>query len=302
MAGKTVLATCCARPQGGVDTPENLDKLLGWVEHWVRRASRMGARMIAFSEVYPQLCHPGEAMYENTEPADGGSLPRVIDLARQYDVDLIWPRFEHSADGLRNASIYIDRHGEVLGRYYKMFPTVGELDHGVIPGEGGVCVETEYGKVGFAICFDLNFSELRDSYRPQKPDVIVFSSMYRGGLEVQTWAVDLGCFMVTSYGTELGRIVDRGGRILELATYENLVTAHVNLNSIQLHMDFNWGKMDEMLEKYGAELRFDYYTQEARYVISSETVPIADIVAEYELLEIREYFAWARRRRQEALG
>ena len=114
---------------------------------------------------------------------------------------------------------------------------------------------------------------------------------------MQGWAVDLGCFMVSSYGTELGRIVDRGGRILEMCTYESLVTAPVNLNSVQMHMDYNWGKMDDMLAKYGSRLRFDYYTQEARYVVSSEDVPIADLIAEYDLMQIQDYFCQARTRR-----
>lgn len=303
MATKTVLATLNRAPAvGGLDSPAAIDQLLADTEPWVRRAARMGARILALTEVYPQLRHPGEAMYDHLEPADGGSLLGAMELAKRYDLDLVWPRFETGPDGPRNASIYIDRHGEVLGRYYKMFPTIDEIDHGIIPGEGGVCVETEYGRVGMAICFDLNFIELRDSYRALAPDVIVFSSMYRGGIELQSWALDLGCFMVSSHGTELGRIVDRGGRILELATYEALVTAPVNLNSVQLHMDYNWGKMDAMLERYGPQLRFDYYTQEARYVISSETVPIDEIVAEFELWPLQDYFAAARARRAEALA
>ncbi len=290
MATKTVLATVCHVPAGGVDTPENLDRLTADTEFWVRRATRMGARVICFTEVYPQLPHAGDAMYQNIEPADGGSLLRAIDLAKRYDVDLVWPRFETGPDGLRNASIYIDRHGEVLGRYYKMFPTIGEMEKGVIPGDGGVCVETEYGRVGLAICFDLNYHALRESYRPMRPDVVFFSSMYRGGLEVQFWSVNLGCCMVSSYGVELGRIVDRCGRILQMATYEKLAVAPVNLNSIQLHMDYNWDKMDAMLERYGTDLHFDYYTQEGRYVITSENKPIGEVVEEFGLLDIQEYW------------
>jgi predicted amidohydrolase len=303
MATRTVLATVNRGPAaGGVDSAENLARLMADTEPWVQRAARMGARMLAFTEVYPQLRHPGEAMYSNLEPWDGGSLLGVIDLARKYDIDIVWPRFERHPDGLRNASIYVSRKGEVLGRYFKMFPTIGEMDKGIIPGAGAVCVEAEFGRVGFAICFDLNFIELRDAYRPLRPDVVVFSSMYRGGITVQSWAVDLGAYMVSSYGCELGRIVDRGGRILAMATYEALATAEVNLNSVQMHMDYNWGKMDEMLAKYGTELRFDYYTQEAVYVVSSTTVPIREIMAEFKLWDIQDYFGTARQKRRDILA
>jgi hypothetical protein len=92
-------------------------------------------------------------------------------------------------------------------------------------------------------------------------------------------------------------IVDRGGHVLELAYYEALITAPVNLNSIQLHLDFNWEKLDAMLAKYGAQLRYTCSSPEGRYVITSESVPIDQIMAEFELLDVRDYFTEARRRR-----
>jgi len=298
---RTVLATINRRPQGGLDAPERMDALMEDTEFWVRRATRMGARLIAFPEVYPQLCHPGEGMYEYVEPAGGGTLERVADLARKYDVDIVWPRFERDEVGIRNVSLYVNRRGELAGRYCKMFPTLGEMDRGVVPGAEAVCVEADFGRVGFAVCFDLNFRELRDAWRPQKPDVIVFSSMYRGGVQLQEWALDLGAFVVSSCPTELGRIVDRGGRVLGVATYEALLVLPVNLNSVQLHMDYNWQKMDEILAKYGPRVRFDYYTQEARFVISADDVPVETIIEEFDLRRRDAYFAEARARRRQVL-
>ncbi|MBI5832006.1 MAG: carbon-nitrogen hydrolase family protein [Armatimonadetes bacterium] len=304
MGSKTVLASLNRRPAGGgVCSPAELDALMADTEPWVQRAARMGARVLCFTEIYPQLPNHGRRpTAEYIEPADGGSLPRAVDLARRYDIDLVWPRFERGPDGCHNVSIYIDRHGEVLGRYRKMFPTLGEMDDGILPGTEPLVIETEYGRVGFAICFDLNYQELRDAYRPLRPDVIFFSSMYRGGVKVPFWALDVGCYMVSSVPTELGYITDRRGQVLERATYEALITAAANLNSVQLHMDYNWDKMDAMLAKYGPRLRFDYATEEARYQISSETVPIGEIVAEFELMDIQDYFAEARRRRRAELG
>lgn len=302
MKQRVILASVSRHPQGGLDTPERRDRLHRDTEFWIQRAARMGARLIAFPEVCPQMGTPGPAMYEHAEPADGGTLEWVAEWAQRFGVDIVWPRFERRGERCYNTSLYVDRRGEVLGRYDKMFPTIGEMENGITPGTAGVCVEAEFGRVGFAICYDLNFAELRDSYRPQHPDVIVFSSMYRGGIKVQFWAVDLGCYMLASYPTELGRIVDRGGQIVSLAHYEALAVAEVNLNSVQMHMDYNWDKMDAMLERFGPALRFDYYTQEARYVISSDTLPVDQVAREYDLWGLNEYFATARAVRQQKLG
>jgi hypothetical protein len=259
--------------------------------------------MLAFTEIYPQLPEYGRIPTPDiVEPWDGGSLERAAELAHKYAIDIVWPRFERGPDGTHNVSIYIDHRGEVLGRYRKMFPTFGEMDSGIQCGADAVVVDTDFGRVGFAICFDLNYEEVRNALRPLRPDVIVFSSMYRGGLKVPFWSLDVGSYLVSSVPTELGMIVDRGGKVLDIAHYEALVTASVNLNSIQLHMDYNWEKMDAMLAKYGPQLHFSYSTPEARYVISSETVPIADVVKEFELMDVQDYFREVRRRRSAELA
>src|SRR5207248_418599 len=105
--------------------------------------------------------------------------------------------------GVRNSAILVDRTGEVRGRYDKMFPTVTELDKGVVPGTEAPCFETDIGRIGMLICFDLNFNEAHESLAWGKPDVVVFPSMYRGGLQAQALAFELSAFVVTAISSEL---------------------------------------------------------------------------------------------------
>ncbi len=103
--------------------------------------------------------------------------------------------------------------------------------------------------------------------------------------------------------TELGLILDRLGRVLKESTYEALAVAPINTNSVALHMDFNWNKMDAMLAKYGSALSFDYHTREAFYVIESTLKEdIAGIVAEFQLESADAYLDRSRKRRSEALA
>jgi hypothetical protein len=61
--------------------------------------------------------------------------------------------------------------------------------------------------------------------------------------------------------------------------------------------------MDAMLERYGPDLTFDYYTQEGRYVIGWERADrdVDEIIAEFGLEPIHDYFARSRRMRLEKL-
>jgi predicted amidohydrolase len=302
MRRQAIIASVSKRPEHGCVPDDAREKFLQDTERLLRRAAAMGADLVAFPEVYPQLRTPD--MYAAAEPHDGGTLTWAQEQAQRFRTHLVWPRFERRPDGLRNTAILIDRKGDVIGRYDKMFPTIGEMEHGVIPGTECPCFETDIGRVALTICFDLNFMEIRDALRPAPPDLLVFSSMYRGGIQLQEWALDLGCHVISAIAAELGRIVDPGGQVLKLATYEALVAHRVNLNKRQLHMDLNWGKMDAMLERYGPKLTFEYYTPEGRYVIGYEgdDRDVDEILREFSL-EFREpYFDRSRRLRQEKLS
>jgi predicted amidohydrolase len=270
-------------------------------ELYLQRAARMGADLVAFTEIYPQLALADP--FHHAEPSEGGTLLRVRELARQHKMIIVWPRLEYDPiRKLRNTSILVGRDGEVIGRYDKMFPTIPEMEKGVTPGTLAPVFETDLGRVGLLICFDLNFPEVRVALKESKPDIVVFSSMYRGGLQAQALAYELRSFVITSIATELGLIIDRAGRVIKESTYEALAVAPINTNSVSLHMDFNWNKMDAMLAKHGRALTFDYHTREAFFVIeSTRDEDIESIVKEFQLETADDYFERSRRVRRETL-
>jgi predicted amidohydrolase len=296
------VASVSHRPTAGADGAEGLNKLMSAAESYIQRAARMGAELVAFTECYPQLAL-GD-IFHHAEPAEGGSLDRVREAARKHKLYIVWPRAEYDPSrGLRNTAILVDRGGEVVGRYDKMFPTVNEIEKGCVPGTDLPCFDTDFGRLGMLICFDLNFREVHEALARGKPDVVVFSSMYRGGLQAQALAFELGAFVVTSIATELGLIIDRCGRILKESTYEALAVAPINTNSVALHMDFNWNKMDEMLARYGRALTFDYHTREAFYIIESTgEKEITELIDEFKLEPEEAYWARSRKARADALA
>jgi predicted amidohydrolase len=284
-----------------VDSPAGTDRLMKGAELYIERAARMGADLVAFTEIYPQLALADP--FHHPEPAEGGTLERVRELTRRHNVVIVWPRLEYDpVRKIRNTSILVGRDGEVIGRYDKMFPTIPELEKGVVPGTAAPVFETDFGLVGLLICFDLNFPEVRVALKQSKPDLVVFSSMYRGGLQAQSLAFELRSFVVTSIAGELGLIIGRAGRIIKESTYETLAVAPINTNSVAMHMDFNWTKMDAMLARYGPALTFDYHTREAFLVIeSARGEDIEGIVKEFQLEPADAYFARSRRLRAEMI-
>ena len=276
--------------------------LLDYAATMMVRAKRFGADIVAFPECFGHRVHEGTCV-EVAEPLDGPVLTRVAKEAKRVGLYAVMPLYTREDGKVFNSAALVSPAGEVVGAYHKMFPTIGEIENGITPGREASVFRTDFGKVGMAICFDMNFNEIMYGLGENGAEVIFFCSAYRGGLQLQIRAWELGAYIVSSVEGELGRIIDPSGMVLTESTYEALVTRRVNLDRRLLHMDYNWGKMDEMLAKYGPGVSFEYFTREACYTVASELegVSVDEMLREFGLEERAAYFARARRARAEAL-
>lgn len=200
---------------------------------------------------------------------------------------------------LVNGTRFISRSGKLLGGYEKNFPTTGEIEKGVKAGARHQVIETDCGRVAGVICFDLNFDELRLDYAAQKPDIVMFSSFYHGGLMQQYWAYSCRSFFVGAVLPSLtmpSAIIAPNGRILaETTNYFNYATAVINLDRVLLHLDFNWPKLTEIRKKYGPEVEIDDTGRLASVLLysNSDDFTAADLVREYELETLDDYLTRA---------
>ncbi|MGQ9632065.1 MAG: carbon-nitrogen hydrolase family protein [bacterium] len=285
------------------------DDLSGFMDRtseFIERAAWMGADIVSFPEIYPQMrFRDGEARVRAAETVPGPTAERIAGEARRWNIHIVWPLFQRDGDRVYNSSVLFGPDGDVIGIYHKMHPTIGEIESGVTPGDSPSVFETEFGRVGLVICFDLNFPDTMRGLGERGAEVIFFSSMYRGGLQLRAWAFELGAYIVSAITGELGQIVDMGGRILAEATspYNKVIARRVNLDRRILHLDYNEKKIDAILEKYGPSVSLEFYTREAQFTIASERddLSVDDIIREFELEERSNYFRRANEVRARAL-
>ena len=125
---------------------------------------------------------------------------------------------------------------------------------GIVPGEEVGLLRSRLWQAGRA---DLLRPEFQGSERAAGGGLSLtwwcFRRCIGAACKLRRLAFELGAFVVTSISNELGVVIDRCGRVLKESTYESLAVALINTNSVALHMDFNWDKMDQMLEKHGRE-------------------------------------------------
>ena len=94
--------------------------------------------------------------------------------------------YERAGGRVYNAAVLIDRKGKVAGVYRKMFPTPGEIEDGITPGTEAPVFETDFGRVGMAICWDLHFPrEVCWPMAERGVQLICWPSMYAGGFQLR---------------------------------------------------------------------------------------------------------------------
>jgi len=220
-------------------------------------------------------------------------LEMLASLAQQHQCYITYPTLQCASDGtLRNTTLLLDRTGVLMGQYDKCHPTLWELDAGVVPGTEAYVADCDFGRVGFAICFDLNFGSLCARYAQTRPDIVAFSSIYHGGLMQTYWAYACRAHFIGAIAGLGGFVLSPvGERIASSTNYFNYVSTSINLDSAVVHLDYNWERLRAMREKYGVAVRVFDPGFLGSVLISSESdaFTMHDIMAEYEIETLDEY-------------
>jgi predicted amidohydrolase len=221
----------------------------------------------------------------------------LADVAREHACYITYPAVRPLPDGtFRNSIQLIDRRGDVAAVYDKYHPTLWELDGCIEPGTQAVVAECDFGRVGLAICFDLNFDELRLQYIRARPDLIIFSSMYHGGLMQNYWAYSCRAHFAGAITGTGGYIHSPLGEPLARSTnYFHYATATVNLDCCVAHVDYNLEGLTALRAKYGSKVKVFDPGYLGALLISSETDEFSalQMAQEFDIELLDDYFTRA---------
>lgn len=285
-------------------THEKLAELL-------EEAARARPDLVALTE----FCniHSGSEWTEQVQPIPGPTTDLCAEIARKHGMYIVCAIPERDGDTLRNTAAFIGRDGEVVGKYYKVQPTIGEMEKGILPGEEAHVFELDFGTTGAAICFDLKFIEVAQSMALKRPRLCVFSSMFIGGLRLEHWARDFGMYIVSSVPAR-SYIVDMGGGVLADTGREHnqvsagllppIASAVINMDRCQFHLDENQNKFPDIIKKYGPGVEIVNHYPEAHFTLASNMpdVTLDDIIREFELEPWLDYLDRARGVRRKMVG
>jgi hypothetical protein len=207
-------------------------------------------------------------------------------------------------DGKRrlNSAVLIDREGKVACVYDKIYPYWGEYDikPPVEPGRDAPVYQADFGRVGFAICFDANFPEVWQRLAEQGAELVVWPSAYSAGTTLQAHALTHHFYIVTATWTCDCLVYDITGRELLYEKSKDLNISRITLDLDRgiYHQNFNIEKRDKLLKEHADDVvQETWMDREQWFVLKARRAGVSAraLARQYGLEELRDYIDRSRR-------
>jgi predicted amidohydrolase len=257
-------------------------------------AAATGAHLVCLPETFMAAGLPASRIPELAEPIDGASFQALSERARRHGIHVVAGMFVRSGVRVENHAVLIDGNGHLVGSYAKKHPTEGEIDGGITPGSRAAVFQTSIGRIGLAICFDLNWADLWQEMANQGAEIVCWISAYEGGFPLQAYAWLHRLTVVSSVQSYQAKIIDRTGRILtETSRWGRMTTWDIDLHKGWFHTDGQGEQIVAVQTRYGSRVRVETLGQEHMFSIECRdpTLDIAEIVEVLQLVSYEDYIA-----------
>ena len=216
------LGTVNCRPSGHKSSMESVEDFCQVAEE----AGRKGCDIVCLGEGINMV---GVAQgntyahyYDIAEPVPGPTTRRLGEVASKYKMYIVAAIGEREGRAIYNTAVLIDRRGEVVGKYRKVYLPEMELDDGCQPGDSYPVFDTDFGRVGIMICYDSWYVDPARALALQGAEIILLpiwggdSTLIRArAIENHTYLASCGydCASVIydPWGTLLARASERPG-------------------------------------------------------------------------------------------
>lgn len=167
----------------------------------------------------------GKSYAEVAEPVPGPTTERLGALAKKLRSYVVAGIYERSGRLVFNTAVLVGRGGELVGAYRKTHLPREEWEAGITPGGSYPVFDTDFGKVGLMICWDVQFPEPARMLAAKGAEILALPIW--GGSETlaRARAIENSVFLISSTYDMRSFVVDPAGAVLAEATREQPVAA-----------------------------------------------------------------------------
>ncbi len=257
-------------------TNDDRERNLKKVEELAGEAVARGAKLVALPEVMNVASE--DPILFPSERIDGYTIGRMRKLAAKHGIFLHCGSIREVGPGGKryNTSVLLNPKGEVTAVYRKLHLFDVQIENGPcvqeskmdLPGQEIVTTDTELGRLGFTICYDMRFPELYRILALEGAQVIFVPANFTKPTGEAHWhillrarAIENNCYIVApaqggpkpqfeAYGHSA--IIDPWGNILaELPFDEGVITAKIDLDMVRKMRNQLGSLKNRRLDLYG---------------------------------------------------
>jgi predicted amidohydrolase len=172
-------------------TGPNVSANLFEAERLIREAAEGGAGLVVLPENFAFMGRRGEDQIALREEDRKGQLQAFLSrVAQQYGVWLVGgtiPMVARDSARVRAACLVFDERGQRVGRYDKIhlfdvcLPGVDERyqeSATIEPGKEVLVLESPFGRLGIAVCYDLRFPEMFRQMLDERMEILAIPAAF----------------------------------------------------------------------------------------------------------------------------
>jgi predicted amidohydrolase len=219
------IATIRHQPHGTTSPQQNIDDFCAWID----RAAEKKPDIIVLPEAMTAVS-TGLSYAEVAEPIPGPTSERLGQEARKHRCYLVACYDERDGAGVYNTAVLIDRQGKLVGKYRKAYLPREEIEAGLTPGDETPVFETDFGKVGMMICWDVQYIEPAQNMALEGAEIILMPIWDGYDVLMKARALENHVYLVASCYGNPSAIIDPEGRVLAEAKGEGIAVADIDLS------------------------------------------------------------------------
>ena len=236
------------RPSGSKTAAENVERFAQAIDREVRGK----ADVILLPEGIT-VVGTGKKDPDMAETIPGPTTARLGEVARSKHSYIVAGIYEREGPAIYNTAVLIDRGGNVAGKYRKVYLPREEVEVGLTPGSDFPVFQTDFGKVGLMICWDVQYADPARALVLGGAELILLP-IWGGDKDIgKARVLENHVFLATSGYDYPTYIMDPMGEILSEARNRGEV-AHATIDLSRRYTD-SW--LGEMRERFMKEIRLD---------------------------------------------
>jgi predicted amidohydrolase len=245
---KVTIAAVRFRPRRSSGPAENLKTFREVIE----KQAPAGTDLVVLPEGMT-VVGTGKSYSDVAEPLPGPTTQALGELARIRKSWIVAGLYEREGAAVYNTAVLIDREGRLAGKYRKVYLPREEVEAGLTPGSEYPVFQTDFGKLGMMICWDVHYTDPARALALQGAEIVALP-IWGGNLDLtKARAIENGVFLATS-GYDIPSLVfnPMGETLAASETDATVAVATVDLNR-----RYEWPWLGNMKGRFHREVRLD---------------------------------------------